>query len=221
MPAGAVQILKLDKEELIMNLLGLITAVFGMDHKSAPKKGRFVSRRFTQDVAIPFRMGAGAPGDVNRTHPASIPPFLVDPTNPPTAFGMPAVINPASGGLRGILATDGALTDIDAIVVRPYPIQQQTATNYGAQAFGTGVPPTSQPVDGLVSGYIMVQVPAGQQPTKKGTVYIWIGAAGGGHVVGGFEAVNGAGNTIAIASDKTYFNSPADANGVAEIAFNI
>jgi hypothetical protein len=67
----------------------------------------------------------------------------------------------------------------------------------------------------------MVQIPAGQQPTKKGTVYIWIGAAGGGHVVGGFEAVNGGANTVALTSNKTYFNSPADANGVAEIAFNV
>lgn len=197
----------------LFELIGLV--------KKQPRRGQFVGRRFTQDVAITFRMGAGAPGDVNRTHPADIPPFLVDPTNPPAAYGVPAIINPASNGLRGVLATDGAITDVDAVTVRPYPIQEATATNYGAVSLGGGVPPTQQPIDGLVSGFIMVAVPAGQSPTKKGTVYIWIGAAGGGHVVGGFEAVDGGANTVAITNPKTYFNSPADANGICELAFNV
>jgi hypothetical protein len=190
-------------------------------HQEANRRGKFVGRRFTQDVAIPFRMGAGLAGDVNRSHPASIPPFLIDPTNPPAGFGVPALINAAANSLRGVLATDNAITDVDAVTVRPYPFQVDTATGYGAQGFGGGAPPLSQPIDGLVSGYIMVAVPAGQSPTKKGTVYIWIGAAGGGHLVGGFEAVNGGGNTVAITNPKTYFNSPADANGIAELAFNV
>jgi len=200
-----------------MNLMKIL----GLGKKPARVKGRFVGRRFTQDVAIPFRMGAGVPGDVNRTHPADIPPFLVDPTNPPAGYGVPALINTASNGLRGVLATDTTITDVDAVTVRPYPIQASAGTNYGAAAFGGATPPTQQPIDALVSGYIMVQVPAGQSPTKKGTVYIWIGAAGGGHVVGGFEAVNGGANTVAITNPKVYFNSPADANGVCELAFNV
>lgn len=200
--------------------LELLNKIFGRQMVQQ-RRGRFVGRRFTQDVAIQFRMGAGAPGDVNRTHPADIPPFLVDPTNPPAGYGFPGIINPVSAGLRGVLATDTTITDVDAITVRPFPIQQSSATNYGAQGFGGATPPPQQPIDGLVSGYIMVQVPAGQVVTKKGTVYIWIGAAGGGHVVGGFEATNGGGNTVALTSLKTYFNSPADANGVCELAFNV
>lgn len=199
--------------EIVKNLL------FGS--KKPRQVGTVRGRRRFADVAIPFRMGAGAPGDVNRTHPASIPPFLVDPTNPPVSYGVGGVIVGSSGGLRGLSAGDTALVDIDAITVRPYPIQQQSATHYGAQGFGpTGIA-TSQPIDGLVSGYIMVQLPAGQSPNKGDAVNIWIAASTGSHVQGGFEATATGGSTITLTSKKTYFNSPADANGVAEIAFNV
>lgn len=187
-----------------------------------PELGRFVGRRFTRDVAITFRMGAGQPGDVNRTHPASIPPFLIDPTNPITFYGQPGLINPTSSGLRALLSSDTAVVDIDAIAVRPYPIQVASATNYGAQALGSGAVPPAQPLDGLVSGYIMVQLPAGQSPQKGGEVFIWIAASSGAHVQGGFEASSTGGSTFAISgNDKTQFNSGADAFGVAEIGFNI
>ena len=87
--------------------LEMLNRIFGRQ-VAQQRRGKFVGRRFTQDVAIPFRMGAGAPGDVNRTHPADIPPFLVDPTNPPAGYGFPGLINTASNGLRGVLASDSS-----------------------------------------------------------------------------------------------------------------
>ena len=36
------------------------------------------TRQKTRDVAFTFRMGAGFAGDVNRTHPASIEPVMIE-----------------------------------------------------------------------------------------------------------------------------------------------
>lgn len=205
----------------MMNFCEYASRLLGRRKKTP---GVFVGRRRTHDVSIQFRMGAGQPGDVNRTHPASIPPFLLDPTNPPTFYGQACVINTSSNGLRTVLAGDTALTDIDGITVRPYPIQDSGAgESYGAAPFGSGNVATSQPVDALVSGYIMVKLPAGQSCTKGGAVYVWVAATTTGHVQGGFESQATGGSTIQLTGQgrKIYFNSPADANGVAELAYNV
>jgi hypothetical protein len=184
-------------------------------------QGKFVGRRFTQDAAFAYRMGAGSPGEVTRTHPASIYPGQNDATSPATTFGQALLINRGVANTwRSILTSDNAITDIDGVLVRPYPVQQGSGSNYGAQAFGTGGPVIpGQPLDILKSGSILVLVNG--TPTLGGTVYIWVAAATGNHIVGGFEAANTGGSTIAIASDKTYFNGPPDANGVAELVFNV
>ena len=46
-----------------------------------------IQRCRTTDIAITYRMGAGFPGDVTRTHPVDIFPRLADTTNPPTLAG--------------------------------------------------------------------------------------------------------------------------------------
>lgn len=179
-------------------------------------------RKLTCDgAAFTFRMGAGFPGDVNRSHPASIVPGLNDPTNPATVFGQPLIINGADNSWRSVLASDqGTATDIDGVLVRPYPVQQDTSSGHsGAQAFGVGGPGFGQPLDILDSGYIMVQVNGTTQ--KGGKVYIWAAASSGSHVLGGFEAAATGGSTFEITSDKTYYNGPPDANGVVELVFNV
>jgi hypothetical protein len=120
-------------------------------------------------------------------------------------------------------ATDGAITSIDGILVRPYPFQQATAQgvyasvpfSQGSNAnFGGVIPYVG---DILKSGYIMVFVNG--TPAKGGPVYIWVTAASGLHVPGGWEAAASAGNTIQL-TGKTYFNGPPDANGITELVFN-
>lgn len=193
--------------------------MFGLSRRTP--SGRFVGRAKTRDVAFLYRMGAGSPGDVNRTHPASIEPCLMDTTNPPALFGVPVVVNPTSQGVRGVLVADFGATTVYGIAVRSYPIQQSSATNFGAIPFGTGAPAAGQPLDVLRSGYIMVQLPAGAPtPKKGGAVFIWAAATTGVHVLGGFESVTSAGNTIALDPSRTTFNGSPDANGVVEIVFN-
>ena len=54
---------------------------------------------------------------------------------------------------------------------------------------------------------------------KNGTVYVRVAAAAAGKPLGGVEAVADSTNTIVVAG--AYFNGPADAQGVAEIAYNL
>jgi hypothetical protein len=170
-------------------------------------------------VAYLYRMGAGFPGDVNRTHPASIEPTLIDVNSPPTAYGQAVLVDPTTQGVRPLTTTEQSNSTpltIWGVTVRPFPVQQaQTNQNYGSAPIGAATPPTSGTMDVMTSGYIMVQIPAGQAVVKGGAVYAWCEASTGSHVSGGFEGAASSGNTVQIAG--MYFNGPADANGNVEI----
>lgn len=172
-------------------------------------------------VAIRYRMQAGFPGDPNRAHPFSIEPCLIDPTNPPVQFGHACIINPVANSVRAVAAGDSALTRIWGVIVRPYPFQQFSATNYGAAAFGQATPPSPGSVDVLRWGYIMVLLNVGApQPVKGGPAFIWVAATSGNHIQGGFETAASAGNTIALDVNQYNFNGPGDALGNTELIVN-
>lgn len=179
-------------------------------------KRRMVAERFrTTDTAIPFRMGAGFPGDVNRGHPASIEPCQLDLAAPLSGYGLPVLVDAATNTVRPITAADQALTEIWGVAVRPYPIQQATTTqNYGAAPYGGAGVPVQQPIDILRGGYVFVTVVGA--PAKGGAVHIWAAASGGGHTLGGFETNASGGNTMDLSSAYSY-NSPPDTNGVCEL----
>jgi hypothetical protein len=99
-------------------------------HNSLKIPGRrLLGRQRTCDTAFTFRMGAGFAGDVNRGHPASILPCLIDPTNPVTAFGVPVITVSTSNGVRPFGTGDSGVTDAFGVSVRPYPYQQATTAN--------------------------------------------------------------------------------------------
>lgn len=180
----------------------------------------------TRDIAITFRMQGGFPGDVNRTHPATITPELQDSVSPVTAYGFPALIDSVAdagqGGLRAFAAGDQSNTVPVAawgVLVRPYPIQQQAATNYGAASIGAAAAPTTGVVDALRSGFISVAIPAGQAPIKNSPVYVWCAATANGHTLGGFEAVYAAGSTVQLSN--AVFNGSPDSSGNVELSFNV
>lgn len=173
------------------------------------------TRAHTQDTAFTYRMGAGFPGDVNRTHPASIPPGLIHQSTPPLLYGNGVLIDTASNSYRGVLAgdqSDSVAINLDGIAVRPYPAQQTTGGM--TSTFGTAVPPLGQPLDVCEDGYVIVKCNVGT-PTKKGAVYIWCSASTGSHVQGGFESAADAGDTVLV--KNAYFNGPPDASGITEI----
>jgi len=170
-------------------------------------------RMKTRDAAFTYRMGAGYPGDVDRTHPASIEPNLIDSGAPPTAYGQGVIVDGTSHAIRPLTSGDSGVTELYGITVRPYPTQQSSGTNYGAASLGSATPPTSGIVDVIREGYVMASIVG--SPVKNGPVYIWTAASSGNHVQGGFEAADGTTNTASIAN--AVFNGPADANGVGEI----
>lgn len=177
-------------------------------------------RAKTKDVAFLYRMGAGNPGDVNRTHPASIEPTLQHATTPVVGYGHACVIDTTTQTVRRVAAGDTAITDVYGFSVRPFPAQSSGGGAYGAESLGAAVPPATGPLDVLRSGYIMAQLPAGAAAAKKGgQVFIWVAADSGAHKQGGVEVAASAGNTAALS--KATFNGTQDSNGVVEIIYNI
>ncbi len=169
-----------------------------------------IIRAKTRDVAFPYRMFTGFPGDVNRTHPASIEPNQNNATNPLDVFGNAVVVNTADNTVRKILTSDTAITSIYGIGVRPYPTQQ--ASGGASASFGVGAPNPAQPLDVLRNGYFFTKVVG--SPAKDGTVYLWVAASSGAHVLGGFEA-SSSGSTVTLTN--VFFNGPAGSDGVAEL----
>ena len=173
-------------------------------------------------AAFLYRMGAGFPGDVNRTHPASIEACLIDASAPPTAYGQAVLVDATTQGVRPLAAGDQSNTvPVVAwgVTVRAFPTQQaQTNQNFGAAPFGSVAPPVSGVIDVATSAYIMAAVPAGQASVKGGQAYVWAAASTGSHVLGGWETSYSAGNTSLVAN--AFFNGSPDASGNVEIRFN-
>lgn len=174
-------------------------------------------------TAIKYRMQAGFPGDVNRTHPASIVGRLNDPSAPVLTAGLVCLYNGASNDVRSVAAGDAQSTGTTAlaiagITVRSYPIQQATASqNYAPATIGSPETlPAGGVIDVLTLGYIMGVVVG--SPNLGDPVYVWASASSGSHVQGGFEASASNTNTFAIAGAT--FNGPPDTLGNVEIQLN-
>ncbi len=172
-------------------------------------------------AAFQFRMPAGFPGDVNRTHPFSVEPCLIDDDDPPTIYGQPVLADTAENSVRQYKASDqsdSVVSNPYGFLVRPYPTQQSSTNNFGAAAFGSATPPTAGVDDVLRSGYIMAQLNiVGATTTKGGRVYVWAAATSGDHIQGGIE-IEASGGDTTLLSDNVLFNGPADGNGVVEIS---
>lgn len=175
--------------------------------------GGAMPRLITHDVAFGFRMGAGFPGDVNRTHPFSVEPSMLDTVAPPVAYGVPLLYKQSNNSYKGFVITDTVTPIIcGGFLVRPYPTQQ--ASGGMNAAFGAGVPAAGIG-DVLNSGYIMSKIPAGVVVRKNDAVYVWFAATSGNNIQGQLVGAATGGSTALITNAK--FNGPADADGNVEI----
>ncbi len=176
-----------------------------------------VTRARTRDVAFQFRMGAGFPGDINRTHPFSVLPGLMNETDPIRLYGDPAIAVAHADGVqfRGFKAGD-TRTVIDGILVRSYPIQQLATTGTN-QPIGAAAAPTSGVIDVLEDGFIMVKCNdfAANPPSRGALVTVRIAATAGNKIQGGLHAAADGANTLTITNAR--WNGGADANGIAEL----
>jgi len=133
-------------------------------------------------TAIQFRMNAGVPGDITRSHSSTVEPQILDTTNPPASYGLPCAIDGTSHGVRHVISSDTP-KNINGFNVRPFP-----TTGNGNDGLGVSTPPTSGIVNLMRRGYINVQVNNGT-PVKGGAVYARVAAPSGAKVVGGVEAI--------------------------------
>ena len=154
-------------------------------------------------VAFHFRMPAGIPGAANRVHDATIEAQIIDPDNPPLAYGTGVVIDETSGKVRP--PEDG--DTIYGVYVRPYP------TNSTQDPLGTDTPPKIGEANVMVRGYMTVLL-RGTDPAVKGAkAYVM----SSGDTPGGVTAEE----DLPFPGVGAYFMGPADADGFTEIAVNI
>lgn len=169
-------------------------------------------------TAYPFRAPTGIPGDLTRLAAGiTVEPNVQDATLPMTAYGRLAKLS-ASGGMTPITSGD-AFADVYGISVRAYPVQEQATTNYGATSVGSSTPPETGAIDILKRGYINVRLYGSAAAAKGGAVYVWTSASAGTHIQGGFEAASPGGDGFEVTN--AYFTGAADADGNAEIAYNL
>lgn len=205
---------------LLLVLAGamVLRALFQIAVKIAgPARGRalFVGRMRTADVAFTSRMGAGFPGDINRVHPFSVEPCLIDEDDPPALYGAPVLVDAVTQGVRGFVAGDANANAVRpwGFTVRPYPQQVDAATNFGAESLGAATPPAAGIIDIAKQAYIMAKVNGA--PVKGGQAYVWCAASAGAHVQGQLEAAADAGNTAPL--ENCFFNGSPDADGIVEV----
>lgn len=162
-------------------------------------------------TAILYRMPYGIPGDITRQSVATVETQIFDPLKPFSAYGIPGKID---GNNFVPIEEDDAATAIYGILVRPFPTQGANASD----PLGTSVPKTNGAADVLRRGYIAVHVNAGTA-SLGGAVYVRVGAGTTEKPIGGIEAQADGSDTVVMAGAS--FMGAADANGNAEIGFNI
>lgn len=147
-------------------------------------------------------MPAGIPGDVTRRADSVLDPVqLGGPVKTGGALALTA------GGLA-VAATTAA--GVKGFLARAYPTQS-AVTDAGAVTVAAG---TVQ--DRLRSGWMAVQLSAAETAEAvKGTPLKLVEAGTGGFTAGEFALSAG------VAIPGAFLTGPADANGVAEVEFNI
>jgi hypothetical protein len=175
----------------------------------------------TRDIAIDFRVGAGFAGAVNRTHPASIEPVLIDYNSPPLYYGQGVVIDPTTEGVRPLVAGDSGLSDVYGITVRPYPFSQTASSTAYSASIGAATPPIAGLMDVLKFGYISIPFNnVDNAPVKGGPAFIWVAATSGAHIQGLWEATD-SGSAIQVGTvPRTVYQGGWDANYVGELIFH-
>lgn len=172
-------------------------------------------------VSYLYRIPTGLAGDITRTNGSTIEPATISPSSfsagveTPTAYGVPVVVSTTGGNLNNMRVVKAADTRIFGILVREYPTAAAqdplgVATPYAAIGASCSV---------MRRGYMTVLLSGSTAAVKGAPVYIWTATATGSHIVGGFESTDP--TTSGFVLPNTYFEGPADALGIVEIAYNV
>lgn len=164
--------------------------------------------------AILFRMPNGVAGDISRPSMSTIEAQAFNSSLPFASYGIPGKI---ASGLFVPLTAVGDTTPF-GLLVRTYPVTGLNASD----PLGTAVPICTGgfAANVLRRGYMTVQLNAGASSAALGSaVYFRYANPSGAAVVGGLEGAAVGATTVALTN--AIFMGPADANGFAEVAFNI
>lgn len=164
---------------------------------------------------ITTSMPLGSPGDLTRdVRECTVEAYYNSTTVPVLGFGLPVKLGAQAMSATGIVAADVG-SSIVGFSVREYP--SYPGGSMANLAAGAGIPMAGA-IGILKKGYMAVKVNAGT-PVKEGIVYVRIAAPAGAKVIGGIEAVADGANTIVVPNAQ--FMGPADADGNAEIRYNV
>jgi hypothetical protein len=171
-------------------------------------------------VAFTFRMGVGYPGCTNRQHDNTVVREVLSTTAPPTGYGLMLVYDQPTGTVRVPTAGDTA-AGFAGFFVRPFPTHGGGLSNPINDALGQSTPPgPAAEANVQKRGFMIVQLNSASPAVVKGqAVGIFLGPTTAGNPAGG---VTGAAPGAAVlALPNTYFQGPADASGLTEVAFNL
>lgn len=164
---------------------------------------------------ITTSMPLGSPGDLTRdVRECTVEAYYNSTTVPVLGFGLPVKLGAQAMSATGIVAADVGAS-ILGFSVREYP--SYPGGNMANLAAGAGIPMAGA-IGILKKGYIAVKCNFGT-PVKEGIVYVRIAAPAGAKVIGGIEATSDGANTIVVPNAQ--FMGPADADGNAEIRYNV
>lgn len=147
-----------------------------------------------------YAMPTGFPGTVTRRAESTLEPVLLAADTP---HGAPLALD---GAGKAVATT--AAASVTAFLTRPYP-----TTGVGA---GGNSAPGGTIVDRLVRGYLSVRLSAAEEtPAVKGAPVKLVAVAADGFAVGELAVSAG------VAIPGAVFLGPQDADGNAEISFNL
>lgn len=148
---------------------------------------KYFNKFRTHDVAFLARMPAGIPGDVSRKEGAVVEVRQFDATNPPTAYGVPVVVDASSQGVRHVLSTDVGAS-IYGFLIRPFPISNFNTTD----GLGQSAVNTNMPGDVARKAYMNALLQNTTAAVLNGQVYVRLAATSGSLLQGGLEAAGAA-----------------------------
>lgn len=171
-------------------------------------------------AAFQYRMGVGYAGCVNRVHDATVVREVLSPTAAPSSYGVMLTYDQPTGVVRAPTTGDTA-AGFAGIFVRPFPTHGGGLSTPVNDPLGFSTPPgPAQEANVLKRGFIIVQLNAASPAVVKGqAVGVFIGTASAGNPPGGITGAAPAATVLAL--PNTYFQGPADASGMTEIAYNL
>jgi hypothetical protein len=161
-------------------------------------------------------MPLGSPGDLTRdVRECTIEAYYQNVALPVGGYGLPVKLGAVPMSVSPIITGDTA-PSIIGLLVREYPAMGGAPYS---TTLGVAVPPLSGALGILKRGYMCVKLGGAAAAVKEGIVYVRVAAAAGGKPIGGIEAAADSTNTIILTGAQ--FMGPADADGNAEIRYNI